>query len=221
MIARVIRSWRARVAVEGASMRPALEPGDWLLVDPEAYATVAAGRGRPRARARPAHAIATAGETRGRGPRRRARAVRHRRRARRVDRLTRLRVGHHFDGAGPSLVPLLAPGPGGEVALSRPRSWSYSSSWSHGAHASREQGREQSSGVRHSDSPPVPSASSAKASVGLHSMGPATRVYGAMSMGPSLAMAVLADGPRGTLMGIGGLCGRALPLPHGSGPWWP
>lgn len=41
MIARVIRSWRARVAVEGASMRPALEPGDWLLVDPEAYATVA------------------------------------------------------------------------------------------------------------------------------------------------------------------------------------
>lgn len=39
MIARMVRSWRARVAVAGDSMRPSLEPGDWLLVDPEAYAT--------------------------------------------------------------------------------------------------------------------------------------------------------------------------------------
>ncbi len=41
MIGRVIRSWRGRVAVEGDSMRPTLEPGDWLLADPEAYATTA------------------------------------------------------------------------------------------------------------------------------------------------------------------------------------
>jgi nickel-type superoxide dismutase maturation protease len=38
MIRRFIRSWRARVAVEGDSMRPTLEAGDWLLADPEAYA---------------------------------------------------------------------------------------------------------------------------------------------------------------------------------------
>jgi nickel-type superoxide dismutase maturation protease len=31
------RSWRARVAVEGRSMAPTLQPGDWLLADPEAY----------------------------------------------------------------------------------------------------------------------------------------------------------------------------------------
>jgi nickel-type superoxide dismutase maturation protease len=31
------RSWRARVAVEGRSMAPTLQPGDWLMVDPEAY----------------------------------------------------------------------------------------------------------------------------------------------------------------------------------------
>jgi signal peptidase I len=34
---RLLRSWHARVAVEGDSMRPTLEPGDWLLVDPLAY----------------------------------------------------------------------------------------------------------------------------------------------------------------------------------------
>ena len=39
MIRRLIRSWGARVAVEGGSMRPTLEPGDWLLADPDAYAT--------------------------------------------------------------------------------------------------------------------------------------------------------------------------------------
>ncbi|MEX1344936.1 MAG: S26 family signal peptidase [Candidatus Limnocylindrales bacterium] len=35
---RVRRSWGARVAVEGDSMRPTLEAGDWLLADPDAYA---------------------------------------------------------------------------------------------------------------------------------------------------------------------------------------
>jgi nickel-type superoxide dismutase maturation protease len=34
----VRRSWEARVAIEGRSMEPALEPGDWLFVDPDAYA---------------------------------------------------------------------------------------------------------------------------------------------------------------------------------------
>ncbi|MFN8620690.1 MAG: nickel-type superoxide dismutase maturation protease [Chloroflexota bacterium] len=32
------RSWDARVAVAGRSMEPALEDGDWVLVDPAAYA---------------------------------------------------------------------------------------------------------------------------------------------------------------------------------------
>lgn len=41
MFRRLMRSWAARVAVEGDSMRPTLEPGDWLLADPEAYADVA------------------------------------------------------------------------------------------------------------------------------------------------------------------------------------
>jgi nickel-type superoxide dismutase maturation protease len=31
------RSWAARVAVAGRSMEPALEDGDWVLVDPDAY----------------------------------------------------------------------------------------------------------------------------------------------------------------------------------------
>ena len=31
------RSWSHRVAVVGASMAPALLPGDWLLADPHAY----------------------------------------------------------------------------------------------------------------------------------------------------------------------------------------
>jgi nickel-type superoxide dismutase maturation protease len=34
----VARSWEARVAIEGASMEPTLAAGDWLLVDPDAYA---------------------------------------------------------------------------------------------------------------------------------------------------------------------------------------
>jgi nickel-type superoxide dismutase maturation protease len=40
----VRRSWESRVAIAGHSMEPALEDGDWVLVDPDAY------RGRsPRA----------------------------------------------------------------------------------------------------------------------------------------------------------------------------
>jgi len=35
---RVIRSWDARVAIEGPSMEPTVAAGDWLLVDPHAYA---------------------------------------------------------------------------------------------------------------------------------------------------------------------------------------
>ena len=31
------RSWTARVAIAGRSMEPALEDGDWVLVDPAAY----------------------------------------------------------------------------------------------------------------------------------------------------------------------------------------
>jgi nickel-type superoxide dismutase maturation protease len=41
MISRLLRSWRARLAVEGRSMSPTLEPGDWLLADPDAYAQTA------------------------------------------------------------------------------------------------------------------------------------------------------------------------------------
>ncbi|MFO1540778.1 MAG: nickel-type superoxide dismutase maturation protease [Chloroflexota bacterium] len=33
----LIRSWRARVAVAGRSMEPAIADGDWLLVDPDAW----------------------------------------------------------------------------------------------------------------------------------------------------------------------------------------
>jgi nickel-type superoxide dismutase maturation protease len=38
MMGRLLRSWHARVAVEGRSMSPTLEPGEWLLADPDAYA---------------------------------------------------------------------------------------------------------------------------------------------------------------------------------------
>lgn len=34
----VLRSWPSRVAVRGSSMEPMLRSGDWLLVDPGAYA---------------------------------------------------------------------------------------------------------------------------------------------------------------------------------------
>jgi len=40
MLRRLTRSWGARVAVEGDSMRPTLEPDDWLLVDRDAFAGV-------------------------------------------------------------------------------------------------------------------------------------------------------------------------------------
>ncbi|HXQ95549.1 MAG TPA: S26 family signal peptidase [Candidatus Acidoferrales bacterium] len=37
-LSRVLRSWPLRSAVAGTSMRPGLEPGDWLLVDPRGFA---------------------------------------------------------------------------------------------------------------------------------------------------------------------------------------
>ena len=36
-LARITRSWAFRSAVAGESMGPLLRPGDWLLVDPDAY----------------------------------------------------------------------------------------------------------------------------------------------------------------------------------------
>jgi nickel-type superoxide dismutase maturation protease len=36
-VGRLIRSWAFRSAVAGESMSPLLRPGDWLLVDPDAY----------------------------------------------------------------------------------------------------------------------------------------------------------------------------------------
>jgi nickel-type superoxide dismutase maturation protease len=36
--ARLHRSWDARVAIEGPSMEPTVSAGDWLLVDPDAFA---------------------------------------------------------------------------------------------------------------------------------------------------------------------------------------
>jgi hypothetical protein len=38
VLARLWRSWDARVAIEGPSMEPTLRAGDWLLVDPDAFA---------------------------------------------------------------------------------------------------------------------------------------------------------------------------------------
>jgi signal peptidase I len=38
VIGRLGRDWEARVAVRGHSMEPTLRDGDWLLVDPGAYA---------------------------------------------------------------------------------------------------------------------------------------------------------------------------------------
>jgi nickel-type superoxide dismutase maturation protease len=35
---RARRAWGARTAIEGTSMAPTFAPGDWLLVDPDAYA---------------------------------------------------------------------------------------------------------------------------------------------------------------------------------------
>jgi nickel-type superoxide dismutase maturation protease len=46
-LARLIRSWAHRVAVEGPSMGPALRPGDWLLVDPLAQRVVSAHPSHP------------------------------------------------------------------------------------------------------------------------------------------------------------------------------
>ena len=38
VVGRLGRSWDARIAVEGHSMEPTLLSGDWLLVDPDAFA---------------------------------------------------------------------------------------------------------------------------------------------------------------------------------------
>ncbi len=38
LLDRLVRSWAARVAIEGPSMEPTIAAGDWLLVDPLAYA---------------------------------------------------------------------------------------------------------------------------------------------------------------------------------------
>ena len=38
LLDRLVRSWAARVAIEGPSMEPTIGAGDWLLVDPLAYA---------------------------------------------------------------------------------------------------------------------------------------------------------------------------------------
>ncbi len=38
VLVRVARSWDARVAIDGPSMEPTVRAGDWLLVDPDAYA---------------------------------------------------------------------------------------------------------------------------------------------------------------------------------------
>jgi nickel-type superoxide dismutase maturation protease len=45
MPGRLLRSWRARVAVEGESMAPTLISGDWLLADPDAYRNHSAAPG--------------------------------------------------------------------------------------------------------------------------------------------------------------------------------
>jgi nickel-type superoxide dismutase maturation protease len=37
-LSRLARSWPLRSTVGGTSMRPGLEPGDWLLVDPRGFA---------------------------------------------------------------------------------------------------------------------------------------------------------------------------------------
>jgi signal peptidase I len=45
MLRKLVRSWAARVAIEGGSMRPTLDTGDWVLVDPAAYAARLPRRG--------------------------------------------------------------------------------------------------------------------------------------------------------------------------------
>ena len=37
LLDRLVRSWPARVAIEGPSMEPTIAAGDWLLVDPLGY----------------------------------------------------------------------------------------------------------------------------------------------------------------------------------------
>jgi len=37
LLERLVRSWAARVAIEGPSMEPTILAGDWLLVDPLAF----------------------------------------------------------------------------------------------------------------------------------------------------------------------------------------
>lgn len=45
LLARIARSWHSRIAVTGHSMEPLLLDGDWLLVDPSAFAVRGPRRG--------------------------------------------------------------------------------------------------------------------------------------------------------------------------------
>ena len=119
-----------RVAVVEASMAPAIEPGDWLLVDPTdaRWPRRGVGRGLPRARWRRPRGQARRRRARRSGavrrrlprPRRRRGLAPERRRRRcdrgarlrRADRLAPIRPGPRRAARRPGLVPLRAAGAG-------------------------------------------------------------------------------------------------------------